>query len=157
MTIFGEGVADDIITNLTRFRTIDIIARGSSFVFRDGQTPIQNIGLQLGARYIAVGSIRRSADRVRVTIELSDAVTERTIWAERYDRPLQDIFAIQDEIAALSVSAISLTIEQAELQRAKSARPDSMDLYGLVLKGQTHALHYTAQDNGSQNAYMRRP
>jgi adenylate cyclase len=144
---FGEGVADDIITNLTRFRTIDVIARGSSFAFREGQAPLQDIGLQLGARYIAVGSIRRSADRVRVTIELSDAVTERTIWAERYDRPLEDIFAIQDEIAALSVSAISLTIEEAERQRARAATPDSMDSYGLVLKGQSHALHYTARDN----------
>jgi TolB-like protein len=144
---FAEGVADDIITNLTRFRTIDVIARGSSFAFREGQAPLQDIGLQLGARYIAVGSIRRSADRVRVTIELSDAVTERTIWAERYDRPLDDIFGIQDEIAALSVSAISLTIEEAERQRVSAATPDSMDSYGLVLKGQSHALHYTARDN----------
>lgn len=144
---FGDGVADDIITSLTRFRSIDVIARGSSFAFRDSQAAVRDIGIQLKARYVANGSIRRSPGRVRITIELSDALTHRTIWAERYDRPLEDIFAIQDEIAALSVGAISVSIEDAERVQAKTGRPENMDSYGLVLSGQSHALNYTAAEN----------
>jgi TolB-like protein/Tfp pilus assembly protein PilF len=144
---FAEGVADDIITNLCRFRTVDVIARGSSFAFHDGSVPITKVGQQLQARYIAEGSVRRAASRVRVSVELSDAVSGRLIWAERYDRALEDIFIIQDEIASLAVAAMSASIDNAEQQRWKTTPPESLRAYGLVLKGTAHIHHYTSRDN----------
>jgi adenylate cyclase len=143
---FADGVTDDIITSLSRFRGIDLIARGSSFALRDKQLPIAEIGSRLGARYIAQGSIRSSATRVRVTIELCDAVSEHAIWAEKYDRPLEDIFDIQDEVATLAVSAMSMRIEEAERERLTRTPPTSVHAYGLVLNAQNHLMNFTAAD-----------
>jgi TolB-like protein/class 3 adenylate cyclase len=143
---FADGVTDDIITSLSRFRGIDLIARGSSFALRDKQLAITEIGSRLGARYIAQGSIRFSATRVRVTIELCDAVTEHAIWAEKYDRPLEDIFDIQDEVATLAVSAMSARIEEAERERLTKTPATSVHAYGLVLNAQNHLLNFTAAD-----------
>jgi len=144
---FADGVTDDIITSLSRFRGIDLIARGSSFALRDRNLPVAQVGAQLGVRYVAQGSIRRSANRVRVVVELSDTATERMIWAERYDRPLEDIFEIQEEISTLAVGAMSARIEDAERDRVVEAPPDSLHAYGCVLKGQGHLLKFTAADN----------
>jgi adenylate cyclase len=144
---FADGVTDDIITSLSRFRGIDLIARGSSFALRDRNLPVTQIGAQLGARYVAQGSIRRSTNRVRVVVELSDTATARMIWAERYDRPLEDIFEIQEEISTLAVGAMSARIEDAERDRVVEAPPDSLQAYGCVLMGQGHLLKFTAADN----------
>ncbi|MFL5259769.1 MAG: tetratricopeptide repeat protein, partial [Hyphomicrobiales bacterium] len=146
---FADGVTDDIITSLSRFRGIDLIARGSSFALRDKHLPIAEIGSRLGARYIAQGSIRYSPRRVRVTIDLCDAVTERSIWAENYDRPLEDIFDIQDEVAGLAVSAMSARIEEAERERLNRGSPASLHAYGHVLKAESALRNFTASDTAS--------
>jgi adenylate cyclase len=153
---FVDGVTDDIITSLSRFRGLDLIARGSSFAFRDKDLPVSQVGARLGARYVAEGSIRRSGNRVRVSIELSNTENEHTIWAERYDRPLEDIFALQDEIAELAVSAMSVQIEDAERKRLTSTPPDSLHAYGLALKGHNHLLNLTAGDNALAREYYER-
>ena len=153
---FADGVTDDIITSLSRFRGIDLIARGSSFVLRDTPLGLKEIGARLGARYVAQGSIRRSERRVRVTIELSDTESEHTLWAERYDRPLEDIFEIQDEIAALAVSVMSVRIEDAERKRMTSAQPDSLHAYGLVLKGHSHLVELTASDTAMARGFYEK-
>lgn len=153
---FADGVTDDIITSLSRFRNIDLIARGSSFALRDRSMPLTQVGSRLGARYVAQGSIRRSPDRVRVVVELSDTATERMIWAERYDRPLEDIFAIQEEISTLAVGAMSARIDDAERERIVTASPESLQAYGCVLKGQSHLLNFTAADNLLARGYYER-
>lgn len=153
---FADGVTDDIITNLSRFRGIDLIARGSSFALRDKELPITQIGAQLGARYVAQGSIRRWSNRVRVVVELSDAATERMIWGERYDRPVEDIFEIQEDISTLAVGALSARIEDAERDRIATARPESLHAYGCVLKGQSHLLLFTPADNKTARHYYER-
>lgn len=145
---FADGVTEDIITSMSRFTGIDLIARGSSFALRDTQLSVTEVGTRLGARYVAQGSIRRSQNSVRVTMELSDALTGRTIWAEKYDRPAEDIFDLQDEIAALVVSAMSVRIENAERDRLTSTPPESLHAYGLALKGRSHLLSLTAGENG---------
>jgi TolB-like protein/class 3 adenylate cyclase len=143
---FAEGIADDIITSLGRFRGVDVIAQGSSFVFRDKAVPIGEIGKQLRTRYVADGSVRRLGHHIRVAIELFETQTGRLIWAERYDRNLEDIFEVQDEIATLAVAAMSVTIESAEQERTRIKPPNSLDAYSLVLKGTSHLLRYSASD-----------
>lgn len=153
---FADGVADDIITALTRFRGLDVIARGSSFALRDQSLAVPEIGRRLGARYVAQGSIRHAGARVRVTVELADAATERTVWAERYDRPLEDIFAIQDEIVELTVGTMAVRIEQSERERARVAPPGSLDAYGLVLEGQNRIVNFTRDDNTASRRCFER-
>ncbi|MBV9637608.1 MAG: tetratricopeptide repeat protein [Methylobacteriaceae bacterium] len=143
---FADGTTDDIITNLTRFRGLDVIASGSTFAFRDGSAAIGDIGQRLRARYVAHGSIRRSPSRIRVGIQVDDVPSGRIVWAERYDRPIEDIFAIQDEIAELSAAAMAVKIEEAERTRVRASPPGSLDAYGFVLRGQSHVNHFTAAD-----------
>jgi TolB-like protein/class 3 adenylate cyclase len=153
---FADGVTDDIITSLSRFGGLDLIARGSSFALRNKDMPVSEIGRRLGAHYVAQGSIRRSANRVRVSIELSNVENQHTIWAEKYDRPLEDIFALQDEIAELAVSVMSVRIEDAERRKLSSAPPDSLHAYGLALKGHNHLLAMTPADNAvARECYER--
>lgn len=153
---FADGVTDDIITSLSRFGGLDLIARGSSFALRNQDMPVSEIGRRLGAHYIAQGSIRRSANRVRVSIELSNVENEHTIWAEKYDRPLEDIFSLQDEIAELAVSVMSVRIEDMERRRLSSAPPDSLHAYGLALKGHNHLQALTPADNAlARECYER--
>jgi TolB-like protein/class 3 adenylate cyclase len=143
----GDGTADDIITNLTRFRGIDVIASGSTFAFRDESVQVAEIGKRLHARYVAHGTIRRSLNRVRVTVQLEDAVGGRIVWGERYDRAIEDLFEIQDEIAQLAVGAMAVTIEKLEEARVRASPPQNLDAYGLVLRGQHHIGKYTANEN----------
>ncbi|WP_157015243.1 adenylate/guanylate cyclase domain-containing protein [Mesorhizobium xinjiangense] len=153
---FADGVTDDIITSLSHFRTLDLIARASSFAMRNQNLPVSEIGRRLGARYLAQGSIRCTSNRVRVSIELSNTENEHTVWAEKYDRPLEDIFALQDEIAELAVSVMSARIEEAERRRVASARPETLHAYGLALRAQNHLLSLTPNDNAAAREFYER-
>ena len=153
---FADGVADDILTNLSRFRGIDVISRGSSFAFKGAGLSAVEAGRRLGARYVVEGSIRRSRGRIRITVELADVANGHLIWAERYDRPDEDIFEIQDEVASIAVGAVSITMEHAEQQRLAIAPPDSLEAYGLVLKGTCHVLNYEPQENRQAHGLFER-
>lgn len=153
---FSDGVTDDIITSLSRFRGLDLIARTSSFALRGKDLSATEIGSRLGARYVAQGSIRLSANRVRISIELCNADNGHTLWAEKYDRPLEDIFAIQDEIAELVVSVMAVRIEQAERKRLTSKPPESMHAYGLALRGQEYLERLTPTDNRLASSYYEK-
>ena len=124
-----------------------MISRGSSFAFKGTALALGDVGRRLGASYVVDGSVRRGRGRTRVVVQLSDAMTGRMVWAERYDRPDEDIFEIQDEVATLAVGALSVTIERTEQQRLAVAPPNSLQAYGLVLKGTAHVLNYTPEDN----------
>ena len=131
---FCDGMVEDIITGLSRIRWLFVIARNSSFAYK-GKTPdIRQVGRELGVRYVLEGSVRKAAGRVRITTQLIEAEAGRHIWAERYDRAIDDIFAVQDDITLSTVAAIEPSLRQAEIERVKRKRPDSLDAYDLVLR-----------------------
>jgi adenylate cyclase len=131
---FVDGMVEDIITGLSRIKWLFVIARNSSFAYRGISPDIRQVGRELGVRYVLEGSVRRAAGRVRITSQLVEAESGRHIWAERYDRALDDVFALQDEITLSVVGAIEPSLRRAEIERVRRKRPDSVDAYDLVLR-----------------------
>lgn len=131
---FCDGVVEDVITGLSRIKWLFVIARNSSFTYKGRAVDVKLVGRELGVRYVLEGSVRKSGDRVRITTQLVEADTGRHLWAERYDRPIGDIFTLQDEITLSVVGAIEPSLRSAEVERAKRKRPDSLDAYDLVLQ-----------------------
>jgi adenylate cyclase len=137
---FVDGMVEDIITGLSRIKWLFVIARNSSFAYK-GQSPdIRQVGRELGVRYVLEGSVRRAAARVRITGQLVEAETGRHIWAERYDRAMDDVFALQDEMTMNVVAAIEPSLRQAEIERVKRKRPEHLDAYDLLLRAWPAAL-----------------
>ncbi len=131
---FADGMVEDIISGLSRIKWLFVIARNSSFAYKGKSPDIRQVGRELGVRYVLEGSVRKSAGRVRITGQLIDAATGTHLWAERYDRKSDDIFALQDEITLSVVGAIEPSLRLAEVERVKRKRPDSLDAYDLVLR-----------------------
>jgi adenylate cyclase len=131
---FADGMVEDITTGLSRFKWLFVIARNSTFTYKGRPVDIRQVGRELGVRYVWAGSVRKSAGRVRITTQLVEAETRAHIWAERYDRAIDDIFALQDDITLSTVAAIEPTVRQAEIERAKRKRPENLDAYDLVLR-----------------------
>ena len=137
---FTDGITEDIITELSRFRSLFVIARYSSFSYKGRSTDIRKVGSELGVRYVLEGSVRKSSNRVRVTAQLADALTGSQIWAERYDRTLQDIFDVQEELTQAIVSAIAPQIDVSEQSKAARRRPGNLTAYEIALRGWAHVL-----------------
>lgn len=133
---FADGIVDDIIIGLSRIKWLFVIARSSSFLYRGQPADVKQVSRDLGVRYVLEGSVRRSEDRVRISAQLVDAITGTHIWAERYDRTLGDVFALQDEIALAVVGAIEPNLRRAEIERIRRQRPHSLDAYECVLRAQ---------------------
>ncbi len=133
---FADGIVDDIITGLSRIKWLFVIARNSSFTYKGRAVDVKQVGHELGVRYVLEGSVRKAADRVRITAQLIDAANGAHVWAERYDRKFQNIFALQDEITLSVVGAIEPSLRLAEVERVKRKRSDSLDAYDLVLQAQ---------------------
>ena len=129
---FADGMVDDIITGLARIKWLFVIARNSTLVFKNRAVDVKQVGRDLGVRYVLEGSVRKAGDSVRVTAQMIDASTGAHVWAERFDRRSDDIFALQDEIALSAVGAIAPSVRKAEIERVKRKRPDSLDAYDLV-------------------------
>ncbi len=145
---FGDGITEDIITNLSKFHDLFVIARGSSFAYKHtALPPADQIGLALGVRYLLNGSVRRSGGKVRIVPRLVDALSNRTLWSERFDRDYDGIFELQDEITEIIVSALAVQIESAERERMRQLPPADLQAYGLVLQGQQKLFRYTRTDN----------
>jgi adenylate cyclase len=132
---FSDGITEDIITELSRFQMLDVIARQSSFAFKGQTIDIKEIGEKLGVRYLVEGSVRKLANRVRISVQLVDAITGAHIWVDRYDRAIEDIFAVQDEVTHAVVSALPGQIQRAVLERTKRKRTESMTAYDCLLRG----------------------
>jgi TolB-like protein/tetratricopeptide (TPR) repeat protein len=132
----ADGIVDDIITGLSRIKWLFVIARNSSFAYKGRPVDVKQVGRELGVRYVLEGSVRKAGDHVRVTGQMIDASTGAHVWAERYDRSCEDIFALQDEIALSAVGAIAPSVRRAEIDRVRRKRPDSLDAYDLVLRAQ---------------------
>ena len=127
-------MVEDIITGLARIKWLFVIGRNSSFAYKGKAIDIRRVGRELGVRYLLEGSVRKAGARVRITAQLIDALSGAHIWAERYDRPIDDIFALQDEITLSVVGAIEPSLRQAEIERVKRRRPDDLNAYDLVLR-----------------------
>ncbi|MDX8459169.1 winged helix-turn-helix domain-containing tetratricopeptide repeat protein [Mesorhizobium humile] len=133
---FADGMVDDIITGLARIKWLFVVARNSTFSYKGRALDVKQVGRELGVRYVLEGSVRKAGDSVRVTTQMIDASTGAHVWAERYDRNSDDIFALQDEIALAAVGAIAPSVRKAEIERVRRKRPDSLDAYDLVLQAQ---------------------
>ena len=134
---FSDGITEDIITELSRFASLFVIARNSSFAFKGQTVDVPQVARQLGVRYVLQGSIRRAGKRVRITAQLIDSRTGNHLWAERFDRDLEDIFDLQEEITRNVVSAIAPQIELAELERARQVHGTNVSAYDLSLRAQS--------------------
>lgn len=144
---FADGIVEDIITGLARIKWIFVIARNSTFAYKGKTIDLKQVGSELGVRYVLEGSVRRSHDRVRITAQLIDATTGTHIWADRYDRALDDIFSIQDELTISVVGIIEPTLRKVEIERATRKRPDSLDAYDLYLRALPLAFTAMPQDS----------
>jgi TolB-like protein len=137
---FADGITEDLITALSQFRSLFVIARNSSFVFKGKVADAKQIARELGVRYLLEGSVRKSGNRVRITGQLIEASTGVHLWAGRFDGGLEDIFELQDSVTGSVVGAISPKLEQAEIDRAKRKPTASLDAYDYYLRGMAH-LH----------------
>jgi adenylate cyclase len=144
---FSDGMAEDIITELSRSRALFVIARNSSFAYKGRPFDIRQIALELGVRYIHEGSIRRNGSRVRVNVKLIDAETTNHLWAERYDRDVADLFAVQDEISNAIVATIRPVLSLAEQRRAVLKSPESLSAWEAYQRGMWHCAKIDAREN----------
>jgi adenylate cyclase len=151
---FSDGIADDIITELSRSRSLFVIARNSSFTYKGRAVDIKRVGQELGVRYVVEGSVRRSGSRVRVTAQLIEAETGNHVWAERYDRDISDVFAIQDEITAAIVKAILPAVSQIELQRALRKSPETLGAWEAYQRGLWHMGKCNPSDNAQAQRFL---
>ncbi len=153
---FADGLAEDLITRLSRTRAFSVIARASSFVYRGRGVDLAEVGRVLGVRYVVVGSVRRAGGRVRVSAQLAEARTGVDVWADRYDRELGEIFIAQDELTRAIVSAIVPRLQRVEEQRALRQKPSELDAWDAVLRGAWHIFRYTREDLAEAEALLHR-
>ena len=153
---FADGLTEDIITELSRFRGLFVISRNSAFVYKGSAVRIQEVAAEFGVQYVVEGSVRKAGNRVRVTVQLIDAESDRHVWAERYDRELEDMFAIQDEVTAAIVATLPGRVEAATHDRAERKTPDNMAAYECVLAGRVLHHRSTREDNAAALAMLER-
>src|SRR6476620_7031239 len=142
---FADGVVEEIITAMSRMRWLFVIARNSSFTYKGRAVDVKQVGRALGVRYVLEGSVRRAANRVRITGQLIDASTGAHLWADRFEGDLEDIFSLQDQVTISVVGAIAPKLEQAEIERAKRKPTESLDAYDYFLRGLAKFYQYGNQ------------
>lgn len=153
---FSDGISEDIITALSKLRWFFVIARNSSFMYKGKAVHLKQVADELGVGYVVEGSVRKMGGRVRITAQLNDVTTGGHIWAERYDRELADVFAVQDEITEAIVAAIEPQLYAAENFRAQRKPPESMDAWDLVMRALSHYWRVTRQDNVVAQALLEK-
>ncbi|RWO99475.1 MAG: adenylate/guanylate cyclase domain-containing protein [Mesorhizobium sp.] len=144
---FSDGVTEDIITELSRFRSLLVIARNSSFQYRDQSVDVRRVGRELGVSYVIEGSVRKLGPRLRLTAQLIDACSGNHLWGERYDRNIEELFAVQDEITQTIVATVTARLEDAEIKVASSKRQGNLPAYDCFLRGVQHLRGYEPDDN----------
>lgn len=153
---FADGVTEDIITGLCNCRWLFVIARNSTFRYRDAATDIRDVGRDLGVCYVLEGSIRRSGSQLRITCQLIDAEQGAHLWAERHDRSLTDIFEVQDEITQGVVAALEPTLKKAEIERVRRKRPDDLGAYDFYLRALQHMYEARPASRAASLAFVAR-
>ena len=147
---FADGITEDILTELSRFRELFVISRNSAFVYKGKPINAQKVAKELGVQYVVEGSVRKAGNRVRITVQLIDAETDRHLWAERYDRELADIFAIQDELTSSIVSILPGRVAAAAQDRVQRKPPENLAAYECVLTGKR--LHHRSARPDNEEA-----
>jgi adenylate cyclase len=153
---FADGITEDIITELSRFRELFVISRNSSFKYKGSAVDVSRFARELGVQYVVEGSVRKAGKRVRITVQLVDAATDRHVWAERYDRDLEDIFAIQDEVTTAIVATLPGRIEAATRDRVARLTTENMAAYECVLAGKLLHHRSTREDNARAQQLLQR-
>ncbi|MGD8763346.1 MAG: tetratricopeptide repeat protein [Desulfobacteraceae bacterium] len=144
---FCDGIAEEIITALSKIPKIFVIARNSSFTYKGKSVKVQQVAEELGVRYVLEGSVRKAEDKVRITAQLIDAISGKHLWAERYDRKLEDIFALQEEITTKIITALQIKLSEGEQARVHAAGTKNLEAYLKVLQ----SMHYFRQINKDDN------
>jgi TolB-like protein len=139
---FGDGMVEEVITALSRIRWLFVIARNSSFTYKGQAIEVQQVGRELGVRYVLEGSVRKAAQRVRITAQLIDALNGTHLWADRFDGSLEDVFDLQDKVATSVVGVIEPTLQAAEAARSASRPTTDLTAYDLYLRALAHNLSY---------------
>ena len=147
---FADGLTEDILTDLSRFRELFVISRNTSFKYKGQAVDVKKVARDLGVRYVVEGSVRKAGNRVRITVQLIDAESDRHVWAERYDRDLEDIFAIQDEVTSAIVATLPGRMEADARSRAERKPPANLAAYECVLEAKV--LHHRSSRNDNERA-----
>jgi adenylate cyclase len=153
---FADGISEDIITALSRLRWLFVVARNSTFVHKGKAVDIQQLAKDMNVRYVLEGSVRRAGNRVRITTQLIDANTAGHLWANRYDRELEDIFALQDEITETIVGSIDTELREAEQDRARRQPTDNLRAWDFYQKGNWHYNRITKKDNEAARRFYKK-
>jgi len=151
---FSDGITEDIITELSRFHSLLVIARNSSFAFKGRNVKVQEVARELGVGYVVEGSVRKAATRIRIAAQLIDAAAGTHIWAERYDRDLDDFFEIQDEISRSIVASVAPQLMSAELRRAMGKRDSDLDGWDRLMRARWHIAKSTRDANATAQALL---
>ncbi|XIA63315.1 adenylate/guanylate cyclase domain-containing protein [Bradyrhizobium sp. TZ2] len=152
----SDGIAEDVITALAHYPSLFVIARNSSFTYKGRAVDVKQVGRELGVRYVLEGSVRKAGNRIRVTAQLIEAGTSNHVWAERYDRDLADIFAMQDELTEALTTALAPAIADAELRRAMRKPPESLDAWAAYQRGLWHLSKATPDDDATAEGFLSR-
>ncbi len=154
---FADGMVEEIITALSRIRWLFVIARNSSFTYKGQAVDVKQVGRELGVRYVLEGSVRKGGNRVRITAQLIDAATGVHLWADRFDGSLDDVFELQDDVAAAVAGVIEPALQAAEVERARRKQPESLDAYDLYLRALPELYRSnTVEGTGRALALLRR-
>src|SRR5262245_8586529 len=153
---FADGIVEDIIMALSRLRWLVVIARNSSFTYKGRAVDVKQVGRDLGVRYVLEGSVRKSGNRVRIAGQLIDSASGANLWADRFDGSIEDIFDLQDQVAASVVGAIARRLEQAEIERAKRKPTESLDAYDYFLRGMASFYRRTNESNSEALRQFRK-
>jgi adenylate cyclase len=153
---FSDGITEDVITELSRFRSLFVIARNSSFAYRGQAVDLARIGRELGVQYVLEGSVRHSGNRVRLTAQLTDVANGRHIWAERYDRRAEDIFTVQDELSRTIAGQLVGRLQHEGIEQAKRKRPDSLRAYDYFLRSLEPLNRWTRADCAAARALLEK-
>ena len=151
---FSDGITEDIITELSRFRSLFVIARNSSFTYKGQAVNVGKVGRELGVAYVVEGSVRKAGNRVRITAQLVEAESGNHVWAERYDRDLEDIFAVQDEVARTIVATVAGRVDDAGAERTRRRPTNDMVAYDYLLRATRHVQRYTREDITKARSYI---
>ncbi len=153
---FADGMVEEIITALSRFRQLFVIARNSTFTYKGQAADVKQVSRELGVRYVLEGSVRKGGNRVRVTAQLIDAASSAHVWAERYDRDVSDVFAVQDEITASVAGVIEPTLADVEQQRVLRKPPERLDAWEAYQRGLWHFNKFGPEENQTAQTFFRR-
>ncbi len=152
---FAAGITEDIITDLSRFGLFLVLSRNSTFAYKGTSADVKDIARELGVQYVLEGSVQKSGDRVRITGQLIDAIEDKHIWAERYDRKIEDIFELQDEISRSIVASVAPEYLSAEMKRAQRKETRNLDAWDSFMRGYWHFMRFTKDDSATAQDLLR--